>query len=98
MKKMIMSIAVAVCAVIVMASCGGNGLITKGNTSEMDTLSYALGSNIGSGMKYEMSDIPFDFKAIAKGRVFLSDDVSLPVGDNYRETFNSYIEKVYLNL
>ena len=37
-------------------------------------------------------------KAIAKGRVFLSDDVSLPVGDNYRETFNSYIEKVYLNL
>ena len=37
-------------------------------------------------------------KAIAKGRVFLSDDVSLPVGDNYREAFNSYIEKVYLNL
>ncbi len=37
-------------------------------------------------------------KAIAKGRVFLSDDVSLPVGDNYRETFNRYIEKVYLNL
>lgn len=37
-------------------------------------------------------------KAIAKGRVFLSDDVSLPVGDNYREAFNNYIEKVYLNL
>lgn len=34
-------------------------------------------------------------KAFAKGRVFLSDDVSLPVGDNYRDTFNSYIEKVY---
>ena len=67
MKKMIMSIAVAMGAVILLASCGGNGLITKGNTSEMDTLSYALGSNIGSGMKYEMSDIPFDFKAIAKG-------------------------------
>ena len=64
---MIMSIAVAVCAVMVMASCGGNGLISKGNTSELDTLSYALGSNIGLGMKYEMSDIPFDFKAIANG-------------------------------
>ena len=67
MKKMIMSIAVAVCTVVVMASCGGNGLITKGNTSDLDTLSYALGSNIGYGMKYEMSDIPFDFKTIANG-------------------------------
>lgn len=37
-------------------------------------------------------------KAFAKGRVFLSDDVSLPVGDNYRDAFNNYIEKVYLNL
>ncbi len=37
-------------------------------------------------------------KAFAKGRVFLSDDVSLPVGDNYRDEFNNYIEKVYLNL
>ena len=64
---MIMSITAAVCAVVMMASCGGNGLITKGNTSEMDTLSYALGSNIGFGMKYEMSDIPFDFKVIAEG-------------------------------
>ena len=62
-----MSIAAALCAVIMLGSCGGNGLVTKGNTSEMDTLSYALGSNIGLGMKYEMSDIPFDFKVIGKG-------------------------------
>ena len=37
-------------------------------------------------------------KAFAKGRVFLNDKVSIPVGDNYKESFNSYIEKVYLNL
>ena len=67
MKKVIMSVAAALCAVIMLGSCGGNSLISKGNTSEMDTLSYALGSNIGLGMKYEMSDIPFDFKAIANG-------------------------------
>ncbi len=64
---MIMSIAASMFAVIMLASCGGNGLVTKGNSSEMDTLSYALGANIGHGMKAEMSDIPFDFKAIAKG-------------------------------
>ena len=67
MKRTIMSVAVAVCSVIVLASCGGNGLITKGNSSKLDTLSYALGANIGYGMSYEMSDIPFDFKAIANG-------------------------------
>jgi len=37
-------------------------------------------------------------KAFAKGRVFIDDKVSIPVGDNYKDTFNSYIEKVYLNL
>ena len=62
-----MSVAAALCAVIMLGSCGGNSLISKGNTSEMDTLSYALGSNIGLGMKYEMSDIPFDFKVISNG-------------------------------
>ena len=67
MKKTIFSVAVAVCAVAVMSSCGNNGLISKGNSSKLDTLSYALGSNIGMGMKYEMSDVPFDFKAITKG-------------------------------
>ncbi len=67
MKKTVMSVAVALCSVILLASCGGNGLITKGNTSKLDTLSYALGANIGYGMSYEMSDIPFDFKAIADG-------------------------------
>ncbi len=67
MKKSIMMIAAAVGSVVMLASCGGNGLITKGDSSELDTLSYALGANIGYGMKYEMSDIPFDFKTIAKG-------------------------------
>lgn len=67
MKKTVFSVAVAVCAAAVMGSCGSNGLISKGNASQFDTLSYALGSNIGTGMKYEMSDVPFDFKAITKG-------------------------------
>lgn len=62
-----MMIAAAIGSVVMLASCGGNGLISKGNPSELDTLSYALGANIGYGMKYEMSDIPFDFKAIANG-------------------------------
>lgn len=64
---MIMMIAAVAGSVIMLASCGSNGNVTKGNPSELDTLSYALGANIGQGMKFEMSDIPFDFEAIATG-------------------------------
>ncbi len=38
-----------------------------GSLSEFDSLSYALGANIGYGINYEMKDIPFDFKAVDKG-------------------------------
>ncbi len=67
MKKVILSVAAAVGVAAILGSCGSKGLISKGNASKLDTLSYALGSNIGYGMKYEMSDVPFDFKAITKG-------------------------------
>lgn len=36
-------------------------------SSEFDSLSYALGANIAMGMNYEMSDIPFDWKAVDEG-------------------------------
>ena len=38
-----------------------------GSLSEFDSLSYALGANIGYGMQYEMSDIPFNFEEVNKG-------------------------------
>lgn len=51
-----------------MSSCGGNNsTVVKGSLSgELDSLSYAIGSNIGYGLKYQMSDIPFDFKTMFK--------------------------------
>ena len=67
MKKNLFAAAVVVCMAALIASCGSKGLITKGNTSKMDSISYALGANIGYGVKYEFTDVPFDIKAIAKG-------------------------------
>ena len=69
MKKILSAVAVAVCAVAVVCSCSNSGssLVSKGSKSKTDTVSYALGSNIGYGVKYEFSDVPFDYKAIAKG-------------------------------
>ena len=65
MKKSIFAAALAGAAMLV--ACGGSKSgVTMGSLSEFDSLSYALGANIGYGMKYQMRDIPFDYKAIDK--------------------------------
>lgn len=63
MKKILLGI--AACAVVsAMCACGSSNGLTEGNKSKTDTLSYALGLNIGYGMKYEFADVPFDVKTI----------------------------------
>ena len=66
MKKLYFAAALAGAAML--ASCGGGKTgVSMGSLSEFDSLSYALGANIGYGMSYEMKDIPFDFKAMDQG-------------------------------
>ncbi len=65
MKKILFA-AVLACAAITTA-CGDKGGVRMGSLSKFDSLSYALGANIGYGVSYEMSDIPFDYKEMDKG-------------------------------
>lgn len=83
MKKTLFAAALAGAALL--ASCGGskNG-VEMGSLSDFDSLSYAIGANIGYGMGYDMKDIPFDYKAIdkalkagARGKASESHDESL---------------------
>ena len=67
MKKNLFAAAIAVCIAALISSCGSKGLVTKGSSSKMDSISYALGANIGYGISYEFGDVPFDYKTIAKG-------------------------------
>lgn len=65
MKKTIFAAALAGAAMLV--ACGGDKSgVTMGSLSEFDSLSYALGANIGLGMKYQLRDVPFDYKALDK--------------------------------
>ena len=52
-----------------LASCGGGNAdgVQKGSLSKFDSLSYALGANIGYSLGYQMKDIPFDAQLIRKG-------------------------------
>ncbi len=69
MKKVLVA-AVAVSALLA-TSCGGNGssssMVSKGSRSKMDSLSYAIGANVGQSMKYQLSDVPFDMDELAEG-------------------------------
>lgn len=65
MKKIFFAAVLAGAAMI--TACGDKGTIKMGSLSDFDSLSYALGANIGYGMNFEMKDIPFDAKAIDKG-------------------------------
>ncbi|MFI3305453.1 MAG: FKBP-type peptidyl-prolyl cis-trans isomerase N-terminal domain-containing protein [Rikenellaceae bacterium] len=66
MKKVVISALVVAAAAI--SSCSSpQGTITEGSKSQFDSLSYALGANVGFSMSKQMSDIPFDYEAIAKG-------------------------------
>ena len=65
MKKILFAAAIA--AVTLASCCGGAGkktTVVMGDPDEFDTLSYALGANIAVGMNYQLSNVPFDYKAI----------------------------------
>ena len=66
MKKLV-NVAVLLGAAL-LVSCGQDGAtLPMGDKSKMDTLSYAVGANIATGVNYQMSDIPFDVATVCKG-------------------------------
>lgn len=66
MKKIIYSMAIVLCAVAIV-SCGGNTSkkIQKGSKSEYDSVSYAVGADIGYGVTQNMPDMKFDWKVLS---------------------------------
>lgn len=66
MKKILVIIATA--AAMLMVSCSSkDSSITVGGSSEMDSLSYALGSNIAYMIKYNLGDLDVNYDKIGKG-------------------------------
>lgn len=66
MKKLMIA-AVMLASAAVMVSCGGksSSTISKGSKSEMDTLSYAIGMNIGQGIAGDIPEMKFDIDLMA---------------------------------
>lgn len=68
MKRIFNVVVVALFAGAVAVSCnGGKSMVTKGNTSEMDTLSYAMGANLGEFLSTRLAELPFNYEKLEKG-------------------------------
>ncbi|WP_418991504.1 FKBP-type peptidyl-prolyl cis-trans isomerase N-terminal domain-containing protein [Alistipes sp.] len=91
MKKILIAAALAGAAMMT-SCCDKKGGITMGSLSDFDSLSYALGANIGYGMNYEMRDVPFDYKAIDKG----IKDGALDKSDKSREESLDMLRKYFM--
>lgn len=68
MKKFMMSAVLTLCTALLF-SCSdkaSNSVIVKGNSSRMDTLSYATGIDLAASLAREMSVLGFDYDAVRK--------------------------------
>ena len=68
MKRIFNVAVVALIAGAMAVSClnGGKSMVTKGN-SQLDTLSYAMGANLGEFVRTRIADIPFNFEKMESG-------------------------------
>ncbi|MBR2352445.1 MAG: FKBP-type peptidyl-prolyl cis-trans isomerase [Alistipes sp.] len=67
MKKIFATVLAFACAAAVISCSNSKGTVIEGNASQMDSLSYCLGANVGYGVKGDMGDIPFDIELVKKG-------------------------------
>ena len=67
MRKIFVSVLALACAAAITACGGKTTTVTEGNRAQLDSLSYCLGANIGSGIKSQMEDIPFNLDVVGNG-------------------------------
>ena len=72
MKKTFMALAALVCAAMMVACCSEQqptGKVTKGDPNKMDTLSYCVGANLGTGVRMQFAEFNLDVKSLKDGIV-----------------------------
>lgn len=67
MKRISTAFVALACAAMAISCTGKKTTVSQGNPAKMDSLSYCLGVNVGSSIKEQMSDIPFDIETVKRG-------------------------------
>ncbi len=91
MKKVLSAAIVAAAAMAV--SCGGNESangITKGSSSQFDSLSYAMGTNVSYVITRQMAPIPFNYETVYESFENMVFDKSEMTNEEAMELLNTY--------
>lgn len=69
MKRIFNVTVVALITGVMAVSCfnGSKSMVTKGDSSKLDTLSYAMGANLGEFLSTRLADLPFNYEQLEKG-------------------------------
>lgn len=67
MKKILFAALALACAVAAVSCSSKSKTVSMGDKSQIDSLSYCLGENIGFGVSGDMADIPFNLDLVKKG-------------------------------
>ena len=90
MKKIIFAAVLAGAAALVSCKGGNQEGIQMGSLSKFDSLSYALGANIGYGLSFQMKEIPLDPSRMREGLVETASGKSAMKHDEAVEILREY--------
>ena len=99
MKKVFMVVVALACATLMFSCNGGKKLVTEGDKSKFDTLSYAMGVNMCRGIKQQLVNVEFNIDVVTntisetlKGKASVKHEESLEV---LREFFSVVMNERY---
>lgn len=90
MKKIIFAAVLAGAAALVSCKGGNQEGIQMGSLSKFDSLSYAVGANIGYGLSFQMKEIPLDPSRMREGLVETASGKSAMKHDEAVEILREY--------
>lgn len=67
MKRLFSAVLALACVAMATSCSDKKEGITQGDPNKLDSLSYCFGANIGSSLKMQLGDVPFDMEVLKKG-------------------------------
>lgn len=93
MRKILVAVLAVSTCLIAASSCTGskNPNLTMGDQSQLDTLSYALGANLGTFTVERIADIPFNYDVFVKGIKEAAFEKASMKDEEAVETFRTFV-------
>ncbi len=93
MKKVLIAASVAgLFAALTSCASGEVKMITKGDSSKLDTLSYSVGLNLASMIKYQVADLPLDMDVLVTSLIASANGTNEVAQEDAQATLQDYFQ------